>query len=237
MTAFPGATAPKSRRASPTNSSPRWTLRCAVWARSTPGSATTRSSRRRFFRRPKGWRRRWTAFWSTDSTYNRVMPDNDVPRRTFLRGVTAATALSYSRVYGANERVQLGLIGCGERAAQSSVHRVFLDADDAASLGSGGRKGIGVEGFDRVDAQDAAEDALAGEDIGGLEGLTKDSSSGCKCYVRSFANRSDAARPESFVALRSGRRVRFVQAQIGRTAMRDQIAGRFGRSEEHTSEL
>jgi predicted dehydrogenase len=29
--------------------------------------------------------------------------------------VTAATALSYSRVYGANERLQLGLIGCGER--------------------------------------------------------------------------------------------------------------------------
>ena len=43
------------------------------------------------------------------------MPENDVPRRTFLRGATAATALSYSRVYGANERVQLGLIGCGER--------------------------------------------------------------------------------------------------------------------------
>jgi predicted dehydrogenase len=43
------------------------------------------------------------------------MPENDVPRRTFLRGVTAATALSYSRVYGANERVQLGLIGAGER--------------------------------------------------------------------------------------------------------------------------
>jgi len=43
------------------------------------------------------------------------MPENDVPRRTFLRGVTAATALSYSRVYGANERFQLGLIGAGER--------------------------------------------------------------------------------------------------------------------------
>ena len=43
------------------------------------------------------------------------MPENDVPRRTFLRGVTAATALSYSRVHGANERVQLGLIGAGER--------------------------------------------------------------------------------------------------------------------------
>ena len=29
--------------------------------------------------------------------------------------MTAATALSYSRVYGANERIQLGLIGRGER--------------------------------------------------------------------------------------------------------------------------
>src|ERR1035438_9399345 len=44
-TAFPGATALKSRRASPTNSSPGWMLRCAVWARSTPGSATIRGSK------------------------------------------------------------------------------------------------------------------------------------------------------------------------------------------------
>jgi predicted dehydrogenase len=43
------------------------------------------------------------------------MPESSFPRRNFLRGVTAATALSYSRVYGANERIQLGLIGCGER--------------------------------------------------------------------------------------------------------------------------
>jgi predicted dehydrogenase len=43
------------------------------------------------------------------------MPDSDVPRRTFLRAATAVTALSYSRVYGANERVQLALIGCGDR--------------------------------------------------------------------------------------------------------------------------
>ena len=43
------------------------------------------------------------------------MPENDVPRRTFLRTVSAATALSYSRVYGANERIQLGVIGCGDR--------------------------------------------------------------------------------------------------------------------------
>jgi predicted dehydrogenase len=43
------------------------------------------------------------------------MSQTDVPRRAFLRGVTAATALSYSRVFGANDRVQLGVIGCGER--------------------------------------------------------------------------------------------------------------------------
>jgi len=43
------------------------------------------------------------------------MPETSFPRRNFLRGVTAATALSYSRVSGANERIRLGLIGCGER--------------------------------------------------------------------------------------------------------------------------
>ena len=39
-------------------------------------------------------------------------------RRAFLRGVTAASAVSYSRILGANERVQLGLIGCGARGNQ-----------------------------------------------------------------------------------------------------------------------
>ncbi len=43
------------------------------------------------------------------------MSENTVPRRAFLGGATAITALSYSRVMGANERVQLGLIGCGDR--------------------------------------------------------------------------------------------------------------------------
>ncbi|HLJ49207.1 MAG TPA: Gfo/Idh/MocA family oxidoreductase [Bryobacteraceae bacterium] len=36
-------------------------------------------------------------------------------RRDFLRGAAAVTALSYSRVLGANDRVQLGVIGAGER--------------------------------------------------------------------------------------------------------------------------
>ena len=43
------------------------------------------------------------------------MPETAIARRDILRGVTAATAASYSRVMGANDRVQLGLIGCGER--------------------------------------------------------------------------------------------------------------------------
>jgi len=36
-------------------------------------------------------------------------------RRDFLRGATALSALSYSRVQGANDRLLLGVIGCGER--------------------------------------------------------------------------------------------------------------------------
>jgi predicted dehydrogenase len=49
------------------------------------------------------------------SGYNRPMSAISVGRRDFLRGVSTATALSYSRVMGANDRVQLGLIGCGSR--------------------------------------------------------------------------------------------------------------------------
>jgi predicted dehydrogenase len=43
------------------------------------------------------------------------MPETNLRRRAFIGGVSAATALSYSRVYGANERVQLGVVGCGTR--------------------------------------------------------------------------------------------------------------------------
>jgi len=45
----------------------------------------------------------------------KLMSESILDRRNFLRGVSAATALSYSRVAGANDRVQLGLIGCGDR--------------------------------------------------------------------------------------------------------------------------
>src|SRR6266536_2373418 len=43
------------------------------------------------------------------------MSEKSVPRRAFLGGISAATALSYSRVLGANDRINMGLIGCGDR--------------------------------------------------------------------------------------------------------------------------
>ena len=54
------------------------------------------------------------------------MSETSVPRRAFLRGVTGATALSYSRIYGANDRLQLGVIGCGERGRHDMA--MFLKA-------------------------------------------------------------------------------------------------------------
>ncbi len=68
------------------------------------------------------------------AAYNLDMPENDVPRRTFLRSVSAATALSYSRVYGANERVQLGLIGCGERGRYDMGNFVKSGKTDVVAL-------------------------------------------------------------------------------------------------------
>jgi len=60
------------------------------------------------------------------------MSENDVPRRAFLGGATALTALSYSRVYGANGRIQLGLIGCGERGRYDMGNFVKSGADVVA---------------------------------------------------------------------------------------------------------
>jgi predicted dehydrogenase len=62
------------------------------------------------------------------------MSETNVARRAFLRGVTAATALSYSRVFGANGRVQLGLIGCGERGRSDMGKFIKAGNTDVVAL-------------------------------------------------------------------------------------------------------
>src|SRR5690349_9835066 len=53
-------------------------------------------------------------------------------RRNFARGAGLATALSYSRIWGANDRVGMGYIGLGNRGDQ--VHDAFLEHGDAQTV-------------------------------------------------------------------------------------------------------
>jgi predicted dehydrogenase len=59
-----------------------------------------------------------------------AMAHDGVSRRDFVRAAAAAaaTALSYSRIVGANERVNLGLVGCGSRGI--GVMKNFLKVGD-----------------------------------------------------------------------------------------------------------
>src|SRR5689334_16814416 len=66
--------------------------------------------------------------------YNRAMSETGVPRRAFLRGASVATALSYSRIYGANERVQVGLIGAGERGRYDTGNFVKTGTAEVAAV-------------------------------------------------------------------------------------------------------
>ena len=50
------------------------------------------------------------------------MSEMSISRREVLRGVSAATALSYSRILGANERLHLGVIGPGNRGRSDMSH-------------------------------------------------------------------------------------------------------------------
>ena len=47
--------------------------------------------------------------------YNSHMPNGNIARRAFIGGTAAFTAASYSRVMGANDMIQLGVIGTGDR--------------------------------------------------------------------------------------------------------------------------
>src|SRR5437667_11869514 len=53
-------------------------------------------------------------------------------RRDLARGAALATALSYSRILGANDRVGMGYIGQGNRGDQ--VHDAFLEHGDAQTV-------------------------------------------------------------------------------------------------------
>src|SRR5262252_608292 len=52
----------------------------------------------------------------------------NISRRSFARTAGLATALSYSRIQGANDRVGIGYIGLGNRGDQ--VHDAFLEHGD-----------------------------------------------------------------------------------------------------------
>ncbi len=53
---------------------------------------------------------------------------DDISRRDFTRAAGMATALSYSKILGANDRVRMGYIGVGNRGDQ--VHDAFLEHGD-----------------------------------------------------------------------------------------------------------
>jgi predicted dehydrogenase len=60
-----------------------------------------------------------------------------IDRRDFIKtagAATAATALSYSRILGANDRVRLGLIGCGSRGIGNTNNFLKLNLVDVSAL-------------------------------------------------------------------------------------------------------
>src|SRR5512146_173985 len=57
---------------------------------------------------------------------------NELTRRDFARGAGLATALSYSRILGANDRIHMGYIGVGNRGDQ--VHDAFLEHGDCQTV-------------------------------------------------------------------------------------------------------
>src|SRR5512140_2564281 len=57
---------------------------------------------------------------------------SDLSRRNFTRAAALTTALSYSRIFGANDRVRMGYIGLGNRGDQ--VHDAFLEHGDQQTV-------------------------------------------------------------------------------------------------------
>src|SRR6059058_3260708 len=57
---------------------------------------------------------------------------SQLTRRDLAKGAALGTALSYSRIFGANERVRVGYIGLGNRGDQ--VHDAFLEHGDQQTV-------------------------------------------------------------------------------------------------------
>ena len=77
----------------------------------------------------------------------------------FSAASAAATALSYSRVYGANDRIQLGLIGCGERGRYDMGNFVKAAKVDVVALAD-----IWASQMDKAKQNAAAANAKTFED-------------------------------------------------------------------------
>src|SRR5260370_36158970 len=66
--------------------------------------------------------------------YNFHMTDSAFPRRALLQGAAALTAASYSRVLGANDKIQLGVIGCGERGRHDMSQFMMVPTVNVAAV-------------------------------------------------------------------------------------------------------
>jgi predicted dehydrogenase len=62
------------------------------------------------------------------------MNHSSLPRRDLIRGAAAFTAASYSRVLGANDKIQLGVIGCGERGRHDMSQFMMVPTVNVAAV-------------------------------------------------------------------------------------------------------
>src|SRR5512138_1204993 len=54
-----------------------------------------------------------------------TMSTTEISRREFVGAALAATAFSSTRVMGANDRISIGIIGCGDRGRESHIKDIL----------------------------------------------------------------------------------------------------------------
>lgn len=62
------------------------------------------------------------------------MSNSNLPRRDVLRGAAVLSAASYARILGANDRIQMGLIGAGERGRYVMGNFIKTDSVDVIAV-------------------------------------------------------------------------------------------------------